>query len=249
MTSRLYIGTSGWNYNHWRGVFYPEELPQSKWLEYYTSHFDTVEVNNSFYRLPEKKTFEGWRRQTPADFAFCIKASRYLTHIKRLAEPEEPLERLLEHAGGLEEKLNVVLYQFPPNWKLHLDRLEHFLSILPPHPRSAFEFRDDRWQCEEVWALLSKYKVAYCVMSSPGLPLHLRTTCGYSYIRMHSGGEDTEGDYTTEHLREWAEQIRAMLQHGDVYVYFNNDNKGFAVKNALELGNLLGRERQLSHYR
>lgn len=240
MTS-LYIGTSGWNYNHWRGVFYPEELPQSKWLEYYASHFDTVEVNNSFYRLPEKKTFEGWRNQTPDGFSFCIKASRFLTHIKRLKEPEEPLQRLMDHAGGLGDKLNIVLYQFPPNWKPDLERLEHFLSILPKSPRSAFEFRDDRWQCDDVWSLLSKYGVAYCVMDSPGLPLHLKTTCDYSYIRMHSGGEDTEANYTTEHLREWAGRIGDMLRRGDVYVYFNNDYKGFAVRNALALRELLKR--------
>lgn len=235
----LYVGTSGWNYNHWRGVFYPEDIPQGKWLEHYATQFDTVEVNNSFYRLPERKTFEAWCKQTPDGFAFSIKASRYLTHIKRLKEPEEPLQRLLDHAGGLDGKLNIVLYQFPPNWKLDLDRLEHFLSILPEKPRSAFEFRDDRWQCEAVWSLLSKYRVAYCVMDSPGLPLHLKTTCGYSYIRMHSGGEDTEGDYTDEHLRQWSDRIAQMMSGGDVYVYFNNDYKGFAVKNALKLREML----------
>jgi len=237
--SKLYIGTSGWNYNHWRSVFYPEELPQSKWLEHYCHTFDTVEVNNSFYRLPEKKTFEAWREQTPEGFTFSIKASRYLTHIKRLRDPEEPLQRLMDRAIGLSDKLSIVLYQFPTNWKLDLERLEHFLRMLPTSPRSAFEFRDASWQSEKVWSLLSKYKVAYCVMDSPGLPLHPRTTCDYSYIRMHSGGEDTEGDYTSEHLREWAGRVSDMLTRGDVYVYFNNDNKGFAVRNALDLRGLL----------
>ncbi len=235
--AKLYIGTSGWNYNHWRGVFYPEELAQKKWLEYYCTHFDTVELNNSFYRLPEKKTFETWRNQTPDGFAFSVKASRYLTHIKRLREPEEPLERLMDRASGLSEKLNIVLYQFPPRWNLDLERLEQFLKILPKHPRSAFEFRDESWQCEEVWSLLSKYGVAYCVMDSPGLPLHLRTTCGYSYIRMHSGGD--EGNYTDDHLREWAGYATDMMGKGDVYIYFNNDYKGFAVKNALKLRDML----------
>ncbi len=235
----LLIGTSGWNYNHWRGVFYPEELPQNKWLSYYCSHFDTVEVNNSFYRLPEKKTFEAWRDQTPDGFQFCIKASRYLTHIKRLAEPEEPLARLMDRASGLREKLNIVLYQFPPHWRIDIERLRRFLSILPPEPRSAFEFRDDSWQCDEVWSLLRSYNVAYCIMDSPGLPLHLETTCGYSYIRMHNGGEDTEGNYTGEHLREWAGRVGDMLRQGDVYVYFNNDSKGFAIQNALKLRELL----------
>lgn len=235
----LLIGTSGWNYNHWRGAFYPNDLAQSKWLEYYCSHFDTVEVNNSFYRLPEKKTFEAWRDQTPNGFEFSIKASRYLTHIKRLREPEEPLERLMDRASGLGDKLNIVLYQFPPNWKLDLERLDNFLRILPEKPRSAFEFRDERWQCEEVWSLLERHRVAYCVMDSPGLPLHLRTTCDYCYIRMHSGGEESEGNYTDEHLREWAERLGQMQGKGDVYVYFNNDYKGFAVNNALKLRDMM----------
>lgn len=236
---RLYIGTSGWNYKHWRGVLYPEGLAQNRWLDRYASEFDTVELNNSFYRLPERKTFEGWRQQTPDGFVFSVKASRYLTHIKRLREPEEPLQRLMDHAGGLDEKLGIVLYQFPPNWSLRLDLLRHFLDILPPAPRSAFEFRDDSWQCEAVWSLLEEHGVAYCVMDSPGLPLHLRTTCDYSYVRMHSGGEETEGNYTDEHLAVWAGRVREMLKRGDVYVYFNNDYRGYAVRNAIGLRQML----------
>lgn len=237
---RLYIGTSGWNYKHWRGVLYPEGLPQSKWLEQYATQFDTVELNNSFYRLPEKKTFERWREQTPGGFSFSVKASRYLTHIKRLREPEEPLQRLLDRASGLESKLGIVLYQFPPNWRVGLDRLRHFLEMHPANPRSAFEFRDESWQCKAVWSMLEQYGVAYCVMDSPGLPLHLRTTCDYSYVRMHSGGEGTEGNYTDEHLAIWAERAREMLTRGDVYIYFNNDSKGFAVRNAMKLKEMLG---------
>ena len=237
--AELYCGTSGWNYAHWRGVLYPDGLPVGKWLEHYSACFDTVEVNNSFYRLPEKKTFEGWREQTPDGFTFAVKASRYLTHIKRLREPEEPLGRLLDHSSGLDEKLGVVLYQFPPRWRVDLERLRCFLAMLPPTPRSAFEFRDDSWQCEAVWSLLSEYDVAYCVMDSPGLPLHLRTTCDYSYIRMHSGGEETDGNYTDEHLGVWAGRVEQMLARGDVYVYFNNDFRGYAVANALKLRELL----------
>lgn len=242
----LYCGTSGWNYNHWRGVFYPDDLPQSKWLEYYASAFDTVEINNSFYRLPERSTFESWKSQTPENFTFSVKASRYLTHIKRLKEPEEPLSRLLDHASGLGSKFGIVLYQFPPNWNVNLERLRHFLEILRQAqeaqkvcPRSAFEFRDDSWQCEAVWSMLAEYGVAYCVMDSPGLPLHLKTTCGYSYVRMHSGGEETEGNYTADHLLVWAERVREMLERGDVYIYFNNDYRGYAVENALRLKELL----------
>lgn len=232
---RLYIGTSGWNYNHWREVFYPKDLPQSKWLAHYSTVFDTVEINNSFYRLPEKKTFENWREQTPDGFAFAVKASRYLTHIRRLSEPKEPLQRLMDRSSGLEAKREIMLYQFPPHWHLDLERLQQFLEILSSNPRSAFEFRDNSWQCEEVWSLLAKHNVAYCMMDSPGLPLHLKTTCEYSYIRMHSGGEDTEGNYTDAHLNEWAARIKPMLARGEVYIYFNNDFRGYAVQNALAL--------------
>jgi len=241
----LYCGTSGWNYKHWRGVFYPEGLPQSKWLEHYAESFDTVELNNSFYRLPEKDTFESWGRQTPDGFAFSVKASRYLTHLKHLKDPDEPLHRLLDHASGLGPKLNIVLYQLPPNWNVDLGRLRGLLEILRqapdglPAPRSAFEFRDDSWQCESVWSMLEEFGVAYCIMDSPGLPLHIRATCDYSYIRMHSGGEDTEGNYTYAHLKQWAERIRGLLERGDVYVYFNNDYRGFAVRNALALKDML----------
>jgi uncharacterized protein YecE (DUF72 family) len=236
----LYCGTSGWNYNHWRRVFYPDGMPQSKWLEHYASHFDTVEVNNSFYRLPERKTFDGWKERTPEGFAFAVKASRYLTHIKRLSEPEEPLQRLLDHSSGLGSKLSIVLYQFPPNWQIDLDRLRHFLEMLPAHPRSTFEFRDDSWQCDAMWSMLEEFGVAYCVMDAPGLPLHLKTTCDYSYIRMHSGGIDTDSNYADEHLRVWAERVTKMLELGDVYIYFNNDYRGYAVRNALRLREMLG---------
>ncbi len=235
----LYCGTSGWNYNHWRGVFYPDDLPQSKWLEHYANAFDTVEVNNSFYRLPEQKTFKNWRQHTPENFNFSVKASRYLTHIKRIKEPTEPLHRLLENASGLESKLNIVLYQFPPHWHVDIERLRRFLEMLPAHPRSAFEFRDDSWQCEAVWSLLAEFGVAYCIMDSPDLPLHIKTTCNYAYIRMHSGGEETHGNYTSEHLRIWADRISTMLENTDVYIYFNNDFRGYAIKNALSLKKML----------
>lgn len=239
---KLYCGACGWNYKHWRGVFYPKDQPQRKWLEYYAQYFDTVEINNSFYMLPERTTFEKWRDQTPPEFTFAVKANRYLTHIKKLHNPEEPLQRLLEHSQGLGEKRGPILYQFPPGWGIDLPRLEQFLEMLPPEPRSVFEFRNNTWQNEEVWRLLERYSAAYCIMDSPGLPLHLRTTTDFSYIRMHSGGEETAGNYTDEHLKEWAVRIKAMLELGDVYVYFNNDYRGYAVENALELKKELGIE-------
>lgn len=233
--SRFYCGDCGWNYTHWRDVFYPRGVPQSRWLEYYAQHFDTVEINYSFYRLPERETFEHWHEKSPPGFVFAVKASRYLTHIKKLREPEEPLERLLSRSEGLKEKRGPILYQFPPGWSVDLDRLERFLKLLPREVRHVFEFRDDSWQTEAVWSLLARYSAAYCVMDSPGLPLHLRTTAEFSYIRMHSGGEETSGNYTDEHLSVWARRVEDMLKLGDVYVYFNNDYRGYAVSNALTL--------------
>ncbi len=233
--SRLWCGACGWNYTDWRGRFYPKELAQSKWLGCYAEHFDTVEINNSFYRLPEKHTFESWRDQTPGDFVFAVKASRYLTHIKKLKDPEEPLDRLLSHSSGLGEKRGPVLYQLPPRWHVDLDRLEHFLKLLPRDVRSAFEFRDDSWQTEEVWSLLERYSAAYCIMDHPDLPLHVRTTSDFSYVRMHYGDESEGGDYTSELIAEWARRVEELLKVGDVYVYFNNDQTAFAVRNAQAL--------------
>ncbi|MEN6357420.1 MAG: DUF72 domain-containing protein [Armatimonadota bacterium] len=237
--TKLYCGTSGWNYSDWRGRFYPDDLPQSRWLEYYSSVFDTVEINNSFYRLPEESTFEKWRDQTPDGFTFAVKASRYLTHIKRLKEPEEPLNRLLTHSVGLGDKRGPILYQFPPNWKMDLDRLEYFLQILPKDVRHVFEFRDESWHNDLLWSMLADYHVAYCIMDAPGLPQHMKSTCDFTYIRMHSGGEATHGKYTQGHLNSCARHIENFLKNGDVYIYFNNDYMGYAVENALSIKKLL----------
>jgi len=240
VSGRAYIGTSGWNYNHWVDVLYPKGLPQSQWLARYGEEFDTVEINNSFYRLPEKKTFEQWARSSPPGFTFAVKASRFLTHMKKLKDPEDPLERILSHAAGLGAKLGPILYQLPPWWKVNLERLRDFLALLPRDTRHAFEFRDPTWQAEPVFDLLREYGAGYCVMSAPDLPLHLMATSDFAYIRMHSGGGDTEGRYTEDALQWWAERIREFLHSADVYCYFNNDYKGYAVRNAARLKELLG---------
>lgn len=232
--ARFYCGACGWNYPHWKETFY-EGARQKDWLTRYAAHFDTVEINNSFYRLPETATFRKWRDSTPEGFTFAVKASRYLTHIKKLAEPQEPLQRLLDRSAGLGEKRGPILYQFPPNWLIDLGRLEAFLAMLPSDIRHVFEFRNESWQTEAVWSMLQRYSAAYCVMDSPGLPLHLTTTAAFSYVRMHSGGERTHGNYTNAALTKWADRVRRMLELGDVYVYFNNDIHTYAVHNALTL--------------
>jgi uncharacterized protein YecE (DUF72 family) len=236
---RAFVGTSGWNYKHWIDVIYPKGLPASQWLARYSETFDTVEVNNSFYRLPEKTVFEKWAQIAPPQFTFAVKASRYLTHILRLKEPEEPIERLISRAEGLGPKLGPILYQLPPFWKLNLERFEHFLKLLPSNVRHVFEFRNETWQTDAVFDLLREHNVGYCIMSAPDLPCKLIATSDFVYIRMHNGGGATEGNYTDESLGEWAATIRDFLRSRDVYVYFNNDYKGFAVRNALRLRDMI----------
>lgn len=237
--SHFYCGTSGWNYNHWVDVLYPKGLPSSKWLERYAQEFDTVEINYSFYRLPPKETFESWHRDSPEGFTFAVKASRYLTHMKKLKEPEEPLERLLTRAAGLGDKIGPILYQLPPGWQFNPERLESFLAMLPRDLRHVFEFRDPSWQTESAFDLLRKYRAGYCIMSSPDLPCNLIATTDYTYIRMHNGGYESEGNYTEDGLKWWAEHCRRFLDQGDLYVYFNNDYKGYAVYNARRLKELV----------
>lgn len=238
---RLYCGTSGWNYKHWREVFYPKGLPQRLWLSFYSQRFDTVEINFSFYRLPEESTFEKWYAEVPAGFIFAVKASRYLTHVRKLQDPEEPLQRLISRSQILREKHGPILYQFPPNWQIDLPRLENFLQMLPPDYRHVFEFRNNTWQTNTVWDMLSHYDAAYCIMDSPALPQHLVTTTDFTYIRMH-GGEGSGGYYSRDYLETWSERVRDMLSRGDVYIYFNNDWECNAVQNAKTLKVLLGIE-------
>jgi uncharacterized protein YecE (DUF72 family) len=236
---RTYIGTSGWNYKHWVNVLYPRGLPTSQWLARFAETFDTVEVNNSFYRLPQKGVFETWGRSTPKDFTFAVKASRFLTHMKKLSAPEEPLTRLLDRCDGLGTKLGPILYQLPPGWKVNLERLRDFLVLLPENLRHVFEFRDESWQTDAVCDLLREFSAGYCIMSAPGLPCKQIATSDFVYIRMHSGGEATEGNYADESLAKWADIIRGFLRSRDVYVYFNNDYKGYAVRNALTLREMM----------
>jgi uncharacterized protein YecE (DUF72 family) len=239
MAPVFYCGTSGWNYKHWVGILYPRTLPPSKWLDRYAEEFDTVEVNNSFYRLPSRETFEAWRKQAPEGFTFAVKASRFLTHMKKLKDPEEPLERILGNARGLEGKLGPVLYQLPPGWHVNLERLEQFLSLLPKDLRHVMEFRDHTWNVEPVFDLLRKYNVGYCIMSAPDLPCEMISTADFTYLRMHSGGVETGSNYTEGGLEWWAEHCKGFLRHGDLYVYFNNDYMGYAIYNARRLKELM----------
>jgi uncharacterized protein YecE (DUF72 family) len=238
----ILIGTSGYNYPHWwNGVFFPSDLPQRKWLEFYTEYFDTVELNVSFYRLPKKEVFEGWYKRTPKRFCFTVKGSRFITHIKRLKDCREPLSLLLDHASPLKEKLGVVLWQLPPRFRFQEERLEEFcvlLSTLPrsKHVRHAFEFRDASWFCHEAFRILEEFHFAFCIAHGSGLPFIETITSDFTYLRLHGGEVLYGSNYSDKELKQWAEKIQDWREKGkNVFVYFNNDAYGFAVKNGLTL--------------
>ncbi|MBD2083669.1 DUF72 domain-containing protein [Coleofasciculus sp. FACHB-542] len=236
----LQIGTSGWVYKHWMNIFYPAQMPGNQQLPFYAQHFPTVEVNFSFYRLPERSVFETWREQTPEGFIFAVKGSRYLTHMKKLKDPAEPLSRLMERAGGLQEKLGPILFQFPHTWPLNIERLQPFLELLSSYPeqRYTFEFRHQSWLIPQVYELLERAGAALCLPVSPTVPLDIRLTAPCTYIRMHSGQWGV--GYSDEELSTWASHIRSFLQQKiDVYVYFNNDPDGHAIHDAERLKALL----------
>ncbi|MGQ9629877.1 MAG: DUF72 domain-containing protein [bacterium] len=233
-TSLCHIGTSGWSYPHWRSTFYPEDIPQSRWLSHYTQHFDTVEINNSFYHLPSEAAVLSWRDDTPEGFLFAVKGSRYITHQKKLRDVEAPLRNFLERMGKLGEKLGPILFQLPPNWKANAKRLDEFLSLLPMEYEFAVEFRDPSWFDEEVLNSLRGHRVGFCIHDLLDCPVEV--TSEIAYIRFHGWGATYGGCYPRTHLERWAERIVKFLAEGiEVYAYFNNDAFGYAVQNAKEL--------------
>ncbi len=233
------IGTSGWVYKHWRDVFYLPDLPARAWFAFYAREFSTVEINNSFYRLPSPEMFDAWRKQAPPDFLYAVKASRYITHMKKLKDPEEALREFLARAYRLEETLGPILYQLPPHWRVNLERLEAFLALLPPGYRHVIEFRDATWLIEPVFRLMERYHVAHCLHDMRPLDIPLRITAPPVYIRFH-GDIHYEGDYSNTVLETWAQRIAGWnAQHLDVFAYFNNDPHGYAIKNARTLKEIL----------
>ena len=239
---RIHIGTSGWHYQHWRGPFYPADLPPAKMLAYYAQRLDTVEVNNSFYRLPEKDTLVTWRDTTPADFLFAVKASRYITHMKKLKDPEQPVAAILERIHLLDHKLGPLLFQLPPRWRANVPRLRAFLAALPTGLRYTFEFRDPTWFVPEVYDLLAEHDAALCIHDFRGHESPKEVISDWVYIRLHGPEEGYQGRYTTQQLAGWAGAISTWTRQGrDVYCYFNNDMAGYAVSEALELQAMLGR--------
>jgi uncharacterized protein YecE (DUF72 family) len=237
------IGCSGWNYAHWRnGVFYPPRCPASRWLAYYARYFDTVEVNATFYRLPTTKAVAGWIDQSPEGFLFAIKASRYLTHIKRLTDLGQGIERFYERLEPMLDspKFGPVLWQLPENFRRDDERLAAALARLPPG-RHCFEFRHAGWFAEDVYALLREHGVALVIGDHPRRPFQTHElTTDWTFVRFHSGTRGRNGNYSDTEVAEWAERIGAWARRANVYAYFNNDWEGYAIKNAQRLAKLLG---------
>ena len=238
------IGTSGWEYEHWRGSFYPPELKRDRWLEHYAQRFDTVELNASFYRLPLRMTFARWARRVPANFTYAVKASRYLTHVKRLKEPMEPLERLWSRATALGPHLGPVLYQLPPRWKPDPERLADFLRALPAERPQVIEIRDARWYDDRLLAAITAAGVAVCLHDMSGSARSGTPTGPFAYVRFHGSGARYGGRYPDAELERWAACMVEWAEGGmPVWAYFNNDIGGHAVVDAVRLRDEVDRRR------
>jgi uncharacterized protein YecE (DUF72 family) len=237
---RARIGCSGWQYRHWRGDFYPSGVPQAKWFEYYAARFDTVEVNNTFYRLPERATFAAWAQRAPPGFVFAVKASRFLTHMKKLKDPEEPIARLFSRMRALGPHLGPVLYQLPPGWKVDVERFAHFLDALPRDVRHVVEFRDTSWYSPEIFRLMERRGVALCLHDMQGSATGHARVGPLVYVRFHGTAGKYGGGYSESRLRGWADWLNDQRANGcDVYACFNNDVGGHAPRDAITLRRLL----------
>ncbi|MCW2506808.1 MAG: hypothetical protein JWO79_5092 [Actinomycetia bacterium] len=228
------VGTSGWQYADWRGRFYPQKLPQRLWLEHYAAEFSTVEVNNAFYRLPEKHVFESWRDRTPPGFVVAVKASRYLTHIKRLKDPAEPVKRLMDRARGLGDRLGPLLLQLPPTLKADPDLLGGCLAEFGDGVRVAVEPRHASWWTDEIRLVLEKHGAALCWADRLGRPVTpLWRTADWGYLRMHEGRATPRPRYGPSALKTWHDRLTSTFAPTeDVFVYFNNDPGGAAITDA-----------------
>jgi uncharacterized protein YecE (DUF72 family) len=233
----IFVGTSGWQYRWWKGAFYPNDVPQRAWLRYYAARFPAVEVNNSFYQLPRESTFSRWRSEAPDGFLFVVKASRYITHIRRLRDCKDPVDLFWSRATLLREKLGPVLFQLPPNFRADPPLLKDFLEVLPDKMRAAFEFRDDSWRVDDVVEALDGAGAAWVLADRPGLRVPLIVTGGWSYLRFHQG-RSHHPKYARSKLRTWADRI-ARFEARDVYAFFNNDEMAAAPEDAAALIELL----------
>lgn len=236
----VHIGTSGWHYQHWRGPFCPRDLPDERFLRHYSQHFRTAEINSTFYGMPDKTTLAQWRDCTPDGFVFAVKASRYITHMKKLKDPEQPVASFLDRVRVLGEKLGPILFQLPPNWTLNLERLRSFLDALPRGVRYAFEFRAPSWFGERTEEALSEKGAAFCIYDFAHRQSPRSVTADFVYVRLHGPDGAYKGSYDDAALSGWAGDIAAWSREGkEAFCYFDNDEKGHAVSNALRLNELI----------
>ena len=236
------VGTSGWVYKHWRETFYPAGLPGPRWFTHYAKEFETVEINNTFYRLPPPETFRKWAGQAPPGFVYAVKGNRFITHIKKLKDPEEPLRRFLDAARELGPALGPILFQLPPTWHLDLDRLRAFIGHLPRDLRFVFEFRHPSWLHDETRRLLDATGMGYCMHDLRDFPCPGWVTGPLAYVRFHGPGKRKyAGNYPPAALRRWARRLAGIDR--DAYAYFNNDAEGHAIRNARDLIALLSKAR------
>jgi uncharacterized protein YecE (DUF72 family) len=233
LTLTVWIGTSGWHYRDWRRAFYPGSMPKESWLEWYASAFATVESNNAFYRLPERRQFEEWADRSPDDFVMAVKVSRYLSHIKRLRDPEEPIGRFLERVGGLGSKLGPVLLQLPPTLRADVPALSAVLELVPADVRVAVEFRHDSWFSDRVRAVLEHHRAALCLADRRGVRAPLWRTADWTYVRFHEGRARPGPCYGRTALRTWAERLAGEWEpSSEIFAYFNNDPRACAPRDA-----------------
>lgn len=232
---KLYLGTSGYSYYHWKGLFYPEGVPSKEFLSFYSRHFNSVEINSTFYRLPKEETLKTWKKSVPSDFAFVLKAPKTITHLKRLKEADEEVEKFIILANMLEENLSCILWQFPPSFVPQPDLLKDFferLVGLRSDVRHAVEFRNSKSFDEEILKVLKELNICLVCAHSGRYPCLLERTANFSYFRFHGPGSLYNSRYSEDELDMWAKKILDSLKYGDVYVFFNNDFSGFAVENA-----------------
>jgi len=243
---RVLIGTSGWSYPHWRGSFYPPDLAHEDQLAFYAEHFDSIEINSSFYRLPERRTLKAWHDIVPADFVFAVKASRFITHMKKLKAPATALRSFFRRIEVLDDKLGPVLFQLPPRWRCNPARLGTFLGALSHDFHYAFEFRDHSWLTEEVYDRLARCNASLCIYDLAGYRSPIVVTSRLVYLRLHGPEGPYQGCYDRRALARWGRKIRAWSSEGrSVCCYFDNDQLGYAALNAQELADLLQRQKGL----
>ena len=238
-SQKIYIGTSGWSYSHWKENFYPQALKAKDWLNYYSTVFSTVEINSTFYRLPLVSSVQNWYAKVPKDFLFAIKASRYMTHQKRLKDCGDALEFFYERMANLKSKIGPILFQLPPSFKMDKDRLVEFISCLSHDYAYVFEFRNPTWFIDDIYEFLSQKKIALCMTDLNGHLSPEEITAHFTYIRLHGPKKAYQGSYGISKLKLWKKKIEKWAAKVSVYCYFDNDEKGYAIEDAKSLQDLL----------